>query len=49
MAADMDKRQEFPGRFVTALGATFAAGRVAIGHHLGLYRAAVWPWCCRSR
>jgi len=39
MAIDMDKLQEFLGRFVTDLGATFAAGNVVIGHHLGLYRA----------
>jgi ubiquinone/menaquinone biosynthesis C-methylase UbiE len=39
MAIDMDKLQEFLGRFVTDLGATFAAGNVVIGHRLGLYRA----------
>jgi hypothetical protein len=39
IALDMDKLQEFLGRFVTDLGATFAAGNVVIGHHLGLYRA----------
>ncbi len=39
MAVDMDKLQEFLGRFVTDLGATFAAGNVVTGHHLGLYRA----------
>jgi hypothetical protein len=39
MAADMDKLQEFLGRFVTDLGATFAAGNVVTGHRLGLYRA----------
>src|SRR5271165_1427466 len=39
MAIDTDKLQEFPGRFVTDLGATFAAGNVVTGHHLGLYRA----------
>ena len=39
MAIDMDKLQEFLGRFVTDLGATFAAGNVVTGHHLGLYRA----------
>ena len=39
MAVDMDKLQEFLGRFVTDLGATFAAGNVVIGHRLGLYRA----------
>ena len=41
MAIDMDKLQEFLGRFVTDLGATFAAGNVVTGHHLGLYRAGV--------
>jgi ubiquinone/menaquinone biosynthesis C-methylase UbiE len=39
MAIDMDKLQEFLGRFVADLGATFAAGNVVIGHRLGLYRA----------
>ena len=39
MALDMDKLQEFLGRFVGDLGATFAAGNVVIGHRLGLYRA----------
>jgi hypothetical protein len=39
MALDMDKLQEFLGRFVADLGATFAAGNVVIGHRLGLYRA----------
>ena len=39
MAVDMEKLQEFLGRFVTDLGATFAAGNVVTGHHLGLYRA----------
>jgi hypothetical protein len=39
MAIDMDKLQEFLGRFVTDLGATFAAGNVVTGHRLGLYRA----------
>ena len=39
MAIDMDKLQEFLGRFVTDLGATFAAGNVVVGHRLGLYRA----------
>jgi 2-polyprenyl-3-methyl-5-hydroxy-6-metoxy-1,4-benzoquinol methylase len=39
MAIDMDKLQEFLGRFVADLGATFAAGNVVTGHHLGLYRA----------
>ena len=39
MAVDMDKLQEFLGRFVTDLGATFAAGNVVTGHRLGLYRA----------
>jgi len=39
MAIDTDKLQEFLGRFVADLGATFAAGNVVIGHRLGLYRA----------
>ena len=39
MAVDMEKLQEFLGRFVTDLGATFAAGNVVTGHHLGLYGA----------
>jgi ubiquinone/menaquinone biosynthesis C-methylase UbiE len=39
MAVDMDKLQEFLGRFVTDLGATLAAGNVVVGHRLGLYRA----------
>ena len=39
MAVDMDKLEGFLGRFVTDLGATFAAGNVVTGHHLGLYRA----------
>src|SRR5260370_22000804 len=39
MALDMDKLQEFLGRFVDDLGAAFAAGTVVTGHHLGLYRA----------
>jgi hypothetical protein len=39
MAVDTGKLQEFLGRFVTDLGATFAAGNVVTGHHLGLYRA----------
>ena len=39
MAVNMVKLQEFLGRFVTDLGATFAAGNVVTGHHLGLYRA----------
>jgi ubiquinone/menaquinone biosynthesis C-methylase UbiE len=39
MAVNMDKLQEFLGRFVTDLGATFASGNVVIGHRLGLYRA----------
>ena len=37
MALDMDKLQEFLGRFVSDLGATVAAGNVVIGHRLGLY------------
>src|SRR5215472_5321270 len=39
MAIDMDKLQEFIGRFVGDLGATVAAGNVVIGHRLGLYQA----------
>jgi hypothetical protein len=32
MAVNEDKLNEFPGRFVTDLGATVAAGNVVIGH-----------------
>jgi ubiquinone/menaquinone biosynthesis C-methylase UbiE len=39
MAIDMDKLQEFLGRFVSDLGATAAAGNVVIGHRLGLFKA----------
>src|SRR5271166_789626 len=39
MAPDMDKLNEFLGRFVADLGATMAAGNVVIGHRLGLYQA----------
>ncbi len=39
MAVDMEKLQEFLGRFVADLGATLAAGNVVIGHRLGLYGA----------
>jgi Rv2258c-like winged HTH domain len=39
MAIDLDKLQEFMGKFVTDFGATMAAGNVVIGHNLGLYRA----------
>ena len=39
MSIDSDKLQQFLGRFVADLGATFAAGNVVIGHRLGLYRA----------
>ena len=39
MAIDTDKLNEFLGRFVVDLGATFATGNVVIGHQLGLYRA----------
>ncbi len=39
MAVDMEKLQEFLGRFVADLGATFAAGNVVIGHRLSLYKA----------
>ena len=37
MALDMDKLNEFLGRFVGDLGATITAGGVVIGHRLGLY------------
>ena len=36
---DVGKLEAFLDRFVTDIGATFAAGRVVIGHRLGLYRA----------
>ncbi|MFI9542888.1 class I SAM-dependent methyltransferase [Streptomyces sp. NPDC052016] len=36
---DHEKINEFLGRFVTDLGATEAAGSIAIGHRLGLYQA----------
>jgi SAM-dependent methyltransferase len=36
---DHGRLQEFLGRIVTDLGATGAAGSVAVGHRLGLYRA----------
>jgi hypothetical protein len=39
MAIGTDKLQRFLGRFVTDLGAAFAAGNVVTGHHLGLYGA----------
>ncbi len=39
MTINMDKLQEFLGRFVSDLGATFAAGNVVTGHDLGLYQA----------
>src|SRR5215467_12747038 len=39
MAIDIDKLQEFLGRFIADLGATIAAGNVVIGHRLGLYQA----------
>jgi hypothetical protein len=39
MAIDMDKLNEFVGRFVADLGATVAAGNVVIGHRLGLFQA----------
>ncbi len=56
MAIDTDKLQEFLGRFVTDLSATFAAGSVVTGHHLGLHRARRCPdglrherpWLCRA-
>jgi ubiquinone/menaquinone biosynthesis C-methylase UbiE len=39
VAVDMDKLNEFVGRFVGDLGATIAAGSVVLGDRLGLYRA----------
>lgn len=36
---DHEKVNEFLGRFVTDLGATEAAGSIAVGHRLGLYGA----------
>jgi SAM-dependent methyltransferase len=36
---DMDKLNDFLGRFVGDLGATVTAGGVVIGHRLGLFRA----------
>ena len=39
MAVNMDKLNEFLGRFVSDVGATFHAGMVVIGDKLGLYRA----------
>ena len=39
MALDTQKLDAFLGRFVGDLGATFNAGMVVIGDHLGLYRA----------
>jgi SAM-dependent methyltransferase len=36
---DQSKLEEFLGRFVTDLGAAGAAGSVAVGNRLGLYRA----------
>jgi ubiquinone/menaquinone biosynthesis C-methylase UbiE len=38
MALDEGKLNEFLGKFVTDLGATIAAGNVAIGDRLGLYK-----------
>ncbi len=43
MAIDIDKLEEFLGRFVADLGATAAAGNVVIGHRLGLYKALAGP------
>ena len=37
MAVDTDKPPESLGRFVAGLGATFAAGNVVTGHHLGTW------------
>ena len=39
MAVDMDKLNEFIGRFVGDLGASVHAGMVVIGEKLGLYKA----------
>ena len=39
MAIDVDKLQEFLGRFVADLGATFAADNVITGHHQRLHPA----------
>ncbi len=36
---NVDKLEAFLDRFVADIGATFAAGRVVIGHRLGRYRA----------
>ena len=48
MAIDTNKLQEFLGRFDTDLGATFTAGNVITGHHLGLYRALTADSTCWS-
>jgi hypothetical protein len=39
VAIDLDKLQEFPGRFAADLGAAVAAGSVGDGHRSGLYQA----------
>ena len=39
MAIDMDKLNDFIGKFVADFGATFHAGMVVIGEKLGLYKA----------
>ena len=39
MAVDMDKLNDFIGRFVGDLGAAVHAGMVVIGERLGLYKA----------
>ena len=39
MAIDTGKLEEFPGRFITDLGGTVAAGSVVIRHRPGLYQA----------
>ncbi len=39
MAIDTEKLNEFLGRFVNDLGATFHAGMVVLGEKLGLYKA----------
>ena len=39
MALDMVRLDQFMGKFVSDLGATFHAGMVVIGESLGLYKA----------
>ena len=43
MAIDTGKLQEFLGRFVTDLGATFAAGSVVTGHRDSSQMANIAP------